>query len=208
MNRITRHFLIVAVACLVAAIVFVALDSPDRLFRVSMGTAYSGLLLLAATLAIGPINLMRGKAAPVSTYLRRDIGIWAGIVSIVHMVVGLQVHMGGDFRQYFFHDPDQMQGYAVRMDVFGLANHTGLVATILCLLLLALSNNGSLRNLGPSKWKKFQRLNYLLFLLVIVHGLIYQLIEKRETGYILFVVLVSATILALQWRGARLHAGR
>jgi sulfoxide reductase heme-binding subunit YedZ len=40
-----------------------------------MATAYVSLALLAATLVTGPINLLRRRPNPVSTDLRRDLGI-------------------------------------------------------------------------------------------------------------------------------------
>ncbi|RKZ54899.1 MAG: hypothetical protein DRQ44_18470, partial [Gammaproteobacteria bacterium] len=68
------------------AIIFFILDSPDNKYLFSMATAYTGLILLAATLLIGPLNLIKGKNNPVSSYLRRDIGIWAAVVSIIHVI--------------------------------------------------------------------------------------------------------------------------
>ena len=41
--------------------------------RWSMATAYVGLALLGATLALGPLSVLRRRPNPVSTDLRRDV---------------------------------------------------------------------------------------------------------------------------------------
>ena len=188
------------------AIIYLLLDSPDQKFLFSMATAYAGLILLAVSLLLGPLNLIRNKANPVSSYLRRDIGIWAAIVSIIHVIFGLQVHMGGRIWTYFFHDMEPGQGYAVRLDAFGFANHSGLVATLICIVLMAVSNNASLKKLGQHRWKSIQRLNYLLFPLVIGHGFIYQVLEKRQLPFVAVVGLIFVVVLVMQWKGFKIRS--
>ena len=51
----------------------------DVLSKASFATAYPALVLLAATLLVGPLNLIRKRPNPTSIDLRRDAGIWAGI---------------------------------------------------------------------------------------------------------------------------------
>ncbi|MBA4159583.1 MAG: hypothetical protein H0X65_19215, partial [Gemmatimonadetes bacterium] len=51
-------------------------------------------------------------------------------------------------------------------------------------LLLALSNDLSLRLLKAGRWKTLQRWNYALFALTVVHGIAYQVIEDRKAGYV------------------------
>ena len=208
MNRFIRHVKLAGFSGLMIAVVYLILDSPDGTFLFSMATAYAGLILLAITLLIGPLNLIQKKQNPVSSYLRRDIGIWAGVVSVAHVIIGLQVHMGGRFWIYFVHDFESGQLPSIRFDAFGLANHTGLLATIIIIVLLVLSNNTSLKKLGVVKWKSLQRLSYLLFALVMGHGFIYQLLEKRPMPFILAVLIVFLVVLGVQWKGTRLHTNR
>lgn len=207
MTRTIRHIGLAAASAALITIIFFTIDSPDNKYLFSMATAYTGLILLAVTLLIGPLNLIKGKQYPVSGYLRRDIGIWAAVVSIIHMVIGLQVHMGGRFLEYFFHD-GTVQFSAVRFDAFGFANHTGLLATILCIVLLLLSNNVSLKKLGVTTWKSIQRYNYLLCLMVFVHGFLYQILEKRHFPYVEILGLILVMVLWFQWKGYRLHVNR
>jgi DMSO/TMAO reductase YedYZ heme-binding membrane subunit len=61
-------------------------------------------------------------------------------------------------------------------------------------LLLTLSNNASLRALGPRQWKGLQRWVYAAFVLTVAHGIAYQVIEERA---LLFVAVGSAVVLAV-----------
>src|SRR5262245_64606190 len=97
-------------------------------FRLSMATAYTGMLLLGVTLALGPCKAFRGKTGPVSTDWRRDVGIWAGLFGIAHLVIGLQVHAPGQMRTYFVYPPGESRLFPLRLDPFGWANHLGLLA--------------------------------------------------------------------------------
>jgi sulfoxide reductase heme-binding subunit YedZ len=177
--------------------IFGFLASPDDLFRASMASAYAALGVLAVTLILGPLNVLRGRSNPVSTYLRRDVGIWAGLLALVHVVWGLQVHVKGRMWLYFVYPADEARLFPVRHDIYGLANYTGLAAMVVLLLLLTLSNNASLRKLGPRRWKGLQRWNYGAFALTVVHGIAYQVIERRELLFVAVgagVVLVAVTL--------------
>jgi sulfoxide reductase heme-binding subunit YedZ len=210
-RRLARHHL--PLALLSAALIAIMdrfLQSDDPIWRLSMATAYVSLGLLAVTLVIGPLNVLRRRPNPVSTDLRRDVGIWAGLVGIAHMLVGLQVHLRGTPMRYFTYRPKDSSLSNIRFDAFGLANHTGLIATLILALLLALSNDLALRRLRTRIWKTLQRLNYFLLLFVALHGVLYQQIEKRAQPYmILFgaaitvVVLIQLSGLVLKLRQAR-----
>ena len=103
LQRLLQHHLVLAVISTALILVgYVFVGSDNTMFRMSMATAYTSLALLGATLFVGPLNILRSRPNPVSTDLRRDIGIWAGIVGLFHVVVGLQVHLRGNMLQYFF----------------------------------------------------------------------------------------------------------
>jgi len=178
----------------VMAGVFGPLGSGTGLHRASMASAYASLVMFAATLIIGPLNVLRDRPNPISTYLRRDIGIWAGLLALVHVVVGLQVHLRGRMWLYFVYPADEARLLPVRHDLFGLANYTGLAAMLVLALLLTLSNNAALRAIGGRRWKGLQRWNYAAFSLTVLHGIAYQLIEERA---LLFVAIGSAVVLAV-----------
>lgn len=191
MQRVARHLVLLLASCAAAGVFYIGLASASPMARFSMASAYAALFLLAATLSIGPWNKLRGQANPVSSYLRRDIGIWAGMLGIVHIIVGLQVHMNGKFWLYFVPPPDAAYRFPLRIDAFGLSNYAGLAAGLILFMLLALSNNAALRSLGALRWKQLQRWNYAVAALTLAHGALYQLLEKRAMG---FVILFGATV--------------
>jgi sulfoxide reductase heme-binding subunit YedZ len=192
--------LLAATALLVTAVVAVADHSLQTAHRLSMGTAYAALLLFVTSLAIGPLRVLRKRPNPVSTDLSRDIGIWVGATALVHVLIGLQVHMRGRFWLYFVYGPEQPHTLPLRHDGFGAANWTGLGATLVLVLLVAISNDASLRRLGARRWKGLQRWSYAAALLTLVHGAIFQLIEKRHLSFVL--VFAGACAVALLAQGA------
>ena len=202
-SRLRRLLLLAAVAVAVTLAFFPLLPGrPSVTYCLSMGTAYAGLLFLAAALLIGPFNVLRGLPNPVSTYLRRDIGIVAGVLALAHTIIGLQVHLGGDFAQYFFYrTPTGIDG--LRHDLFGVANHVGLIATLVILVLLTISNNLSIRTLGGARWKRIQRWNYVGSIFVIGHGLLYQAVESRKLAFVTCVLIVTAAVAIVQLLGFR-----
>lgn len=201
MRRFARHFLLFAAGALVCLAFYLGLASPDPRWRLSMGTAYAALALLAASLCIGPWNRLRRQPNPVSGYLRRDVGIWSGIFALLHLVFGLQVHFTGRMWLYFI--PDGPHRLPIRLDPFGIANWLGLLAVLVTAMLLALSNDAMLRKLGRDRWKALQRWNYAGAILVVLHGAIYQLIERRTFGFIAAALLFVAFTAVLQAAGYR-----
>lgn len=204
--RLLRLSLLVFIAAGLMLGVFL-LTSGQQVERLSMATAYASLILLALALSIGPWNVLRAAPNPLSTYLRRDIGIIAAILTVAHTIFGLQVHMGGDFLRYFL-DRTPGGGIGVRLDAFGFANHFGLIAVLIMLLLLGISNDASIRRLGPQWWKRVQRWNYVGAMLVILHGFVYQALEHRKLAFILCVLIVASVAFVLQVLGFWLRRRR
>ena len=201
MPRFLRHAILFLASILTGGIFYLSLGSKGSLFWLSMATAYSSLVLLALSLMVGPWNKMRGRPNPVSSYLRRDIGIWAGLLGVVHVIFGLQVHFTGKMWLYFLPSPDGAYNFPLRIDPFGLTNYAGLGATLILVLLLALSSNAALRSLGARKWKSLQRWNYLGAVLVVAHGAVYQILEKRTAGFVVAFAGIGLLALVMQVAG-------
>jgi len=184
---------------LIAAYALAAADR--RVERLSITSAYVALGLLAATLTIGPLSLLRGSSNPVSTHLRRDFGIWTAVLSTVHTVLGLQVHMGGNLSRYFV---PSWPGGQIALDAtaaFVATNYLGLIAILLLLVLLAISNDYALGRLGSRRWKSVQRWSYAIVVLVVAHGVVYQLLEGRGFPLVLLFGAMAATIVVAQFAG-------
>ena len=201
MQRFSHHIILFLASVVTGAAFYFFLASAGSLFWLSMATAYASLALLALSLMIGPWNKLRGRPNPLSGYLRRDIGIWAGVLGLAHVVFGLQVHFGGKMWLYFVPPAGAIHSFPLRTDLFGFTNFAGLGATLILLLLLSLSNNASLRSLGGRRWKSLQRWNYAGALLVVAHGTVYQILEKRTAGFVVAFAATALLALALQLAG-------
>jgi sulfoxide reductase heme-binding subunit YedZ len=163
----------------------------NRLFiaRFTTATGYIALGLLGLTLLIGPANLLLRRRTPISSYLARDVGMWAAIVSVIHVIAGFFVHgppapLSERILFYFF----ASDGTPLT-NSFGWGNWTGLAATIIVVGLLAISSDFALRKLKARHWKNLQRLNYALFALVIAHAILY--------GALLRVTSISTLLLGM-----------
>ncbi len=167
-------------------------SSQSRFFRLSLATGYVGAALLTITLSFGAWKILRGRSNPVSTDLRRDIGIWCGILSIAHVALGLNVHMKS-WTLYFVTDAG-----GLRTDFFGLANYSGLMATLVVVVLLATSNDFSLSVLKNKRWKAIQRWNYVFAGLVALHAFLYIAVENRIVPFIFIFGAFSIWTLVIQ----------
>lgn len=199
-RRKRRHAhtgLLVGVGLLSAALAVPALpqDMPATQ-RMSLVLAYLGVAAILVTLTLGPLHVLRGRPNPVSSDLRRDVGLFAGVTGVGHVVFSLQHHFGGSMGRYFF------TGGSLRRDQFGGGSWTGLVATVVLLGLVAISNDRALRRLGR-KWKALQRGNYALVVLALLHSAIFWRVERRAVAVVTMTVVTFALVLALQAAGLR-----
>ena len=191
MRRVRNHVALGAASLATTWAVFAAIESDDPVFRASMATAYVALALFIVTIAFGPYAALRGRRYPVSTDLRRDFGIWSALMAIVHVVVGLQVHLRGKMWEYFVHP---VKGALLpRIDPFGAANYTGLAAALIFVVLLATSNDASLRRLGTGRWRSLHALVAWCLVLTLLHAVTYQFIEKRRWETVVMLVVLSVT---------------
>jgi len=197
MRRGRNHVALGAASLSATWAVFAATESDDPVFRGSIATAYVALGLFIITIAFGPYVALRGRRYPVSTDIRRDFGIWSALVAILHVIVGLQVHLRGKMWEYFVHP---IKGVPLpRIDPFGAANYTGLAAGLILVVLLATSNDVSLRRLGAGPWRSLHALVAWCLVLTLLHAVTYQFVEKRrwETVVLLLVLSVAASWLRI-----------
>ncbi len=207
-RRIGRQAAIIALGVIASgALVVAATERESLAFRVSLGTGYVSLALLAASLAIGPIRIAAGLRSPPSMDLRRDVGVCASLFAVAHVITGLQVHMRGAMWKYFL-DPNRGPVTVVpRLDAFGLANYTGIAATALLLALVAISNDFAVRRMGVARWKRVQRWSYAAAAFVVIHSVVYQLLDRRTTPFVVAFVAIVLLTLLVQITGVR-HARR
>ena len=171
--------------------------------RLSIVSAYVCLILYAWTLVTGPIRVLRKRPPQLNVYLRRDIGIWAAISGLLHLLIGTDVAMSPVYLGKFVTGPDGFADAEMRSGLFSWGSVTGFVAGLIFLLLLALSNDYVLRWLGPKWWKRLQRSSYTAFFLFVLHGYAFQALELRAWPLVGTLVAVTVAVLWLQIRGAR-----
>jgi methionine sulfoxide reductase heme-binding subunit len=192
-RRLVRHHVPLAFASLAGLVVLIGFAPRRRGLSISQLTSPTGdvaLVLLAVTLLIGPANLLFRRRNPINSYLRRDVGTWTAIFSVIHVIVGFQGHRGGvfGFVDYFVADGRPLT------DSFGRGNWTGLAATVIVVGLLVISTDRSLWDLRAARWKDLQRLNYALFALVVVHAVFYGALRRMTSP---FTVLLVFTVIAV-----------
>jgi sulfoxide reductase heme-binding subunit YedZ len=172
-RRLLVHHLPLALTSGLLVVLYVGLAPSHRglsLSRFVTATGYVAFALLALTLLVGPANLLLGRRNPVNSYLRRDIGTWTALASVVHVILALQVDHGDGvlaFVAFFVVDGRLLTTR------FGLGNWTGLAALVIVVWLLAMSTDRTLRELKGRRWKSFQRLSYALPALVALHAYFY-----------------------------------
>ncbi len=219
-KRARRHYRLAWLAAASVLFFYLALslspeiwrDPPIRkaegpLWLLSMSLADTALLFLSATLLIGPLNVLRRRPNPTHSAVRRDLGLWAGGLALSHALVGMNVHTEHwrIWMLFFWTWPSRENPLPLHLSWFGLANTIGLFVTASLIILLLLSNNLSLRRLGPGRWKLLQRLSYLMFLGMAAHAYIYQTIERRIWPNRLFLSASLLLVGVVQLLGAHRH---
>ena len=200
-KRTLRHMGFAIIGTVIIQITSDAAHDLTGTGRMSIGAAYAGLIFLAASLMVGPFYVMAKKSLPLSSYLRRDLGIWAAIWGLVHTFVGLTVYFPGQMLNYFIFPPEALKAVPVRLDLFGAGNYIGLGAAILLLILLGVSSNKAIARLTPEKWKNLQQWSYTTGILVVLHGILYQLYEGRIWAFVIAFGLIIAVTLEFQLLG-------
>ena len=206
MRRVRNHAALGATSLGAVWVLFTGIEAKDPVFRASIATAYVALALFLITLGFGPHAALRGRRYPVSADIRRDFGIWSALVAIAHVIAGLQVHLRGKMWEYFVRPAKGV--LLPRIDPFGAANYTGLVATLIFVALLVTSNDASLRRLGTGRWRSLHALVTWALVLTLLHAAAYQFIEKRRWETVVLLLAVSAIVVWLRIAGSRRTVGR
>ena len=201
-SRLKKHYGPVLLLVLIAALIFYFNRSNrNTITYITWASGYISLVILAVSLVIGPINLLLNYKNPVSTYFRRDIGLIGGALAVLHSAFGLFVHLRGKTYLYFLNKTED--GYSIRFDNFGLANYTGLVSTLIVLLLLITSNDYLVKKLNQGNWKNIQRLSYIMFVLILVHCYFYRIGNKNLSPIYFFYIPLIIIVLTFQLIGVK-----
>ena len=204
MKRRQLHHLVLA--CLTVVVLSLALaygpdmQAPDRFSIVS---AYVCCGFFAIALLIGPAQAIRTGKPSTNNYLRRDIGVWAALTGLMHLVTATGLSMTTSYMDAYVNVGDRVPSDGIRAQLFTWGSILGFIVGVVFLMLLALSSNLAMRLLGIRVWKNLQRMSYLAFSLSVAHGLAFQVLESRERILIAVVIGAATVILAAQLAGAR-----
>jgi DMSO/TMAO reductase YedYZ heme-binding membrane subunit len=215
LTRAARRHVVVGVASAVAVGTLMAITEfstetwgpPDEpkadglLWQFNVSTGLVALALLVFTLSIGPVRAIRSARRPaVHLPWRRVTGVWSAVLVAAHVPGGLAIHTTG----WSLWSPfaSAIPGIdARRFDEFTVGYWIGAVALVVLVPLVATSNAGALRRLGPSRWKRLHRLAYVAFVLVAVHVVAMQYGEGRDIRHVALTALVFSIAVGAQIAG-------
>lgn len=200
MTRSWRHLGMSLVVTALCAAAWYAGEPAEAIPRLSLLTAWLCFVLLAAALCIGPWRVLHNGQPTLNFLLRRDLGIWAAITALAHLLAATVVVMTPVYYGRYIDGPD-IQPLSVLVGPASIIS--GYLIGIVCLLLLAASSNLALRVLGARRWKRLQRWAYGVFALTAAHGLAFQYIEFRTGVWLIALSLGSLAVLTLQLAGRR-----
>ncbi|MCP1676999.1 sulfoxide reductase heme-binding subunit YedZ [Natronocella acetinitrilica] len=170
MTRTTsRHIFTVLVAALLVYVFGLVHEQWSPMHRWNKATADAAFVLLTFTMLIGPVARLCPALRRLIP-LRREAGIYAIGLAIIHTVIILDGWVEWDFARLFgFEFHPTLGSYVMLQHGFGLANLIGVVALAYGVILMITSNDMSVRTLGGSAWKLLHSTTIVLWTLVVVH---------------------------------------
>lgn len=212
-----RHLMVGGISLLIGTVIFFSLQffsteiwrdaSNGRKanglhWRLGVATGSTALGLMATTLIIGPLRVLSSSRRPaINRPLRRTTGQWAAGVAWLHVLFGITIHSEG-WRiyvpfLYFRHYTDPL------LVAISTGFWLGALAAAILVPIFLTSNSKSLHKLGGPSWKKLQRLNYLVFGLVVTHVALLQYQERRDLRHVAVTFTVIGLVALLQFAGFR-----
>jgi sulfoxide reductase heme-binding subunit YedZ len=205
MTRKNRNLLLLALSVVLMTGAAFVLPYATPWERISVASAWLGLVLIGAALLIGPLRLLDGREPPLNIHFRRDLGIWGALLGLLHFVAGNVVAMNQTYIGAFVSGAVAPPGMAAREQLFNWGSIFGTVVGLLFVLLLAISSDAALRRLGPKTWKRLQRSSLVAFWLTAAHGVAFQILEDRYMAMLLLIV-ASVAVMGFRLRARLLIA--
>ncbi|MFF2531942.1 ferric reductase-like transmembrane domain-containing protein [Brevibacillus sp. NPDC058079] len=210
-RRLVAHVSIVSLILLGASWMWTDFSSFPALETWSMILGYLSFILIGCTLLIGPLqSWLPVSWTAVSLSIRRDIGIWAGLIGLLHVILVLVlfeseprlmiIHENrsekadGWLGLFFFDSSDPTMWPSPNWTLTGVANYLGLLAFFILLALWLTSSARAEKWLGGSSWKRLHLANPWLFIIVLFHGLIYIQSIKGEPHTFSDMLIFAAMI--------------
>ena len=162
-------------------------DNPygDPFWNVVM--AYISLVLLCLILTLGPAARLVPRVRPLVPW-GRELGIAMFVTAGLHLLILLDG--GWDIFGFFLDEVGDL-----RHDIWAAANFVGLLALGYALVLAATSNDWLQRLLGRG-WKFVQRQAYTLYVLTVLHVVVWVLIGHGNAFKTWFWVFAALAVVA------------
>lgn len=173
----------------------------DPHWKLSMATGTTAVMMLGATLVIGPIRRLRtNRLGPVHLPWRRVLGVWSAFTAWVHVGLGATIHAEGWRVWVPFTHLWRSEG---KLRILGATFFVGLGAALILVLLVATSNSRALRALGARRWKMLQRSTYVVFGVILIHVVGTQIHEGRTLVHVALTLSIFAVTMFVQAAGVR-----
>ena len=199
-RRIRNHVVLGIANISILGIASMAGSDGAALDRISIVSAYQCLFLMAIALLLGPLSVHEQGKFMLNSHSRRDIGIWAGLIALLHFWLGNRLSMNTEYLGIFVDGGATAGPSSVefRNELYMWGTIFGYLVAVFIVIMLSLSNDWSLRTIGAVWWKRLQRLAYLMFTLTILHALAFQWLEDRPVRWALLVGMIAAFVAAFQ----------
>lgn len=168
-TTLRRHLAVVLLVFVLLAIFTVVHGQWSAMHQWNRAFGDASLVLVALSFSLGPLSRIFRRTVRFLAY-RREMGIYAFILALVHAVIILVGWVELDFMRLFgFEFHPQLEEYVMVQNGFGLGNAIGILALAIALLLAATSSDFALRKLGASGWKFIQMGVLPLWWLTVAH---------------------------------------
>jgi sulfoxide reductase heme-binding subunit YedZ len=201
--RLKNHTLLSMVAIISLGVAVVSGSGEAAADRLSIVSAYVCLLLLGLALLIGPLNVLRTGRLVGNSYVRRDTGIWAAMMGLLHFYLANVLSMTYEYLGIYVENSALPPSAAIRSSLYTWGTIFGYVIAVIFIVLLVLSSDWMMRKVGLKWWKRIQRISYLGFILTCIHAFAFQVLETRSLFWVLVVLVITVAIITGQYVGIR-----
>ncbi|MEA3320945.1 MAG: ferric reductase-like transmembrane domain-containing protein [Bacillota bacterium] len=178
MNSGRKHIVIGVCSLLISYLIVQSRNEWAPLHAWNRAFADVSLFMLGLVMIIGPIVRFLPSLKVVIVW-RRTLGVWSGILALIHTIIILNGWVEWDFTRLFFIFTPFGQEWILHPG-FALANVIGIIAVLYYLILMITSNNLSIKLLGNSAWNYLQSKTSTLYLLVLLHTLYFLYFHRPE----------------------------
>lgn len=170
-TQVWRHSVVITMSTGVGAFFWFGRLDWDPEMRLWRSVGDTSLLLLYATLLVGPlVQIASNRVTRGVLALRRQTGIWFGVLALVHTALVWDGWARWDIGRLFGYEFVPQLDRVARLEPgFGLANLMGLAAVLITIPLLVTSGDWAMRRLGGATWKFLHYGTYTIFWLVALH---------------------------------------